>query len=87
MNALQKQKRKWQRDTLKKIESYLHPKPEPLNGFDILHRHTGQYIEFTAWKNDSLRTDRLLKLHRSVILHNKYFYNNHLTDFKWLTSQ
>lgn len=80
---MQRLKRKRQRQELKTIENHLHPEPEPLNGFEILHRHQGQYIFFEGWQNDQ-PTARFLKFHRSEVLNNPHFYNANMAHFKWL---
>ena len=73
--------------SLKKIEGYLHPYPK-VNGLDILHRHQGQYIYFSAWDHDTQYTQKVVKIHRLEVLFCKQdFYKVKVNDMEWLTHE
>ena len=82
----QKEKSRCMRQELKTIESYLHPLPEPLSGYQICHRHAGTTIIFTAWQGNHQANTKSLKFYRSQILNDRHFYSHHSDDFKWLVA-
>ncbi len=77
-------RRKDNRKDFKTIESYLHPLSPSINGYEILHRHQGQYIYFTAWKGNT-RTNAELQIPRITVLLDKHFYNHYMPELKSLT--
>jgi len=68
------------------IERQLHPIPE-IKGIQILHRHVGQKIEFTAWRgNDQINNKSLLYDRSTIGFYKGRFYNDSTIkkDFNWL---
>jgi len=59
--------RQLQRKSLKHIEGILHPCPV-IDGVEILHRHQGRKIYFSAWKNDSPMNSKAIIWERDVFL-------------------
>jgi len=76
-------RRKASREEFKTIESHLHPLPPSINGYKILHRHQGQYIYFSAWKNNETN-DTELQIPRITVLIDKHFYNHYMQELKSL---
>jgi hypothetical protein len=78
-----KQKKRFISD-LKKIESVLHPCPKICN-VEILHRHQGQKIIFTAWiGKNPFNKFRTVEVSRLDVLHDKEFYKTYRDEFAWL---
>lgn len=79
-------RRRAMRLELKQIESALHPHPV-INGVEIVHRHQGQNIYFTAWVGESQVNNRELVYSRGYVLmggKNQNFYQCHEEDFNYL---
>ena len=65
---LKHEKRKRQREEREKIEGKLHPSPV-IDGIEILHRHAGKYIYFTAWKDGERINAREIRVDRESVLY------------------
>ncbi len=71
--------------TLKKIESILHPCPK-IGAVEILHRHQGQKITFSAWVgNAPWNKYRFVSVDRATVLDTKDFYKAYWDEFVWLS--
>lgn len=68
------------------IEGILHPTPK-IKGYNITHRHVGQYIYFSAWQGDNRLNDKEFRVHRQEVLNDKTFYHRYLQDLGWLTQE
>lgn len=68
------------------IEDILHPTPK-IKSYDILHRHVGQWIYFSAWISDNKINDKEFRVHRQDILNDKTFYKRYIQDLGWLTRE
>lgn len=77
---IKNKKRKLAREITKKIEKLLHPCLK-IGGIDIIHRHTGRYIYFSAWKGDDPVNQKEVRYYRDDILSNKGIP---LDDVLWL---
>jgi len=75
---------KKQISSLKKIEKILHPCPT-IGAVEILHRHQGKKIVFSAWvKNTAFNGNRSVEVSRDDVLYDKDFYKSHWGEFVWL---
>ena len=79
-------RRKNARKELQDIEKILHPEPT-MNGLDILHRHHGNEIFFSAWKGDDPHNGacREYIVDREMVLKDPRFYDNHRINLVRLT--
>lgn len=69
----------------KTIEDILHPCPR-IRGYEIRHRHAGQYIYFSAWRNNQTN-GKEFRVHRSLVLYDNTFYRRYVIDLGWLTQE
>jgi len=70
-------------ESLKTIEKHLHPWPK-IKGFDILHRHQGQFIYFDAWDGNDKLNNRKMRLHRQYVLNHPDIYKEYSDELTWL---
>ena len=72
MATLKQLMQKTYREERKIIESKLHPNPI-VRGIEIVHRHAGKNIEFTAWKGDDPVNNKFIPVDRLTVLYGEGF--------------
>jgi len=83
MTNIKAWKRKKQRIGLALIENNLHPTPT-IGGIEIMHRHCGQNVIFTAWRDDKPTNRKSLIYRRGVPMTESNFYQINADDMNWL---